>query len=97
MEGTGPVMYSVKTTSDFDKQFKKLDKSVQRIISKWINKHLDGCTDPRATGKGLVANLKGYWRYRIGDYRLVVEIRDSELVIVAVSVAHRSEVYSKNF
>lgn len=88
-------MYSVKTTPNFEKQFKKLDKSVQRIIAKWIHRHLENCTDPRAAGKGLVANLSGYWRYRIGDYRLIVEIRDEELVIVAVSVAHRSAVYSR--
>lgn len=45
---------------------------------------------PRAIGKGLVANLSGYWRNRrIGDCRLIDEIRDEELVIVAVSVAHR--------
>jgi len=86
-------MYTIKTTEDFDKQIRKLDKSVQILILKWIKKHLDGCNDPRATGKGLVANLKGYWRYRIGNYRLIVEIKDKELVIVAISIAHRSEVY----
>lgn len=88
-------MYTVKTTSDFEKQFKKLDKSVQRMIAKWIQKHLENCADPRATGKGLVANLQGYWRYRIGDYRLIAEIQDEELLIIAISVAHRSEVYGK--
>lgn len=86
-------MYTIKTTEDFDKQIRKLDKSVQILILKWIKKHLDGCNDPRATGKGLVANLRGYWRYRIGNYRLIVEIKDKELVIVAISIAHRSEVY----
>lgn len=39
-------------------------------------------------------NLRTYWRYRVGDYRVVCEIRDSELVIVAVLIGHRSEVYS---
>ena len=50
-------MYVVKTTSNFDKQFKKLDRSVQRMIAKWIRNHLENCTNPRATGKGLVANV----------------------------------------
>lgn len=90
------MKYTLVTTEDFEKQFKKLDRSVQVIIVRWIKKHLEDCEDPRVYGKVLSANLKGYWRYRIGDYRLLVEIRDEELVIVAVSIAHRSEVYNRD-
>ena len=86
-------MYSLITTSDFDKAFRKLDRSVQIMISKWIHKHLDNCDDPRAFGKGLSGNLKGWWRYRIGNYMLLVEIKDDELVIVAIEISHRSQVY----
>ena len=86
-------MYSLITTSDFDKAFRKLDRSVQIMISKWIHKHLDNCDDPRTFGKGLSGNLKGWWRYRIGNYRLLVEIKDDELVIVAIEISHRSQVY----
>ncbi|MBR3375198.1 MAG: type II toxin-antitoxin system RelE/ParE family toxin [Firmicutes bacterium] len=86
-------MYSLITTSDFDKAFRKLDRPVQIMISKWIHKHLDNCDDPRAFGKGLSGNLKGWWRYRIGNYRLLVEIKDEELVIVAIEISHRSQVY----
>jgi len=86
-------MYSIYTTSDFVKQFKKLDKSVQIMVSKWIKKHLKNTDNPRAQGKPLTANLKGYWRYRIGNYRLLAEINDSELTIVAIEIAHRSTVY----
>ena len=86
-------MYSVETTPTFDKQFGKLDKSVQQLIAKWIRKHLINCENPRAQGKGLTANLKGYWRYRIGGYRLLVEIIDEQLVIIAVDIGHRREIY----
>ncbi len=86
-------MYSLITTSDFDKAFRKLDRSVQIMISNCIHKHLDNCDDPRAFGKGLSGNLKGWWRYRIGNYRLLVEIKDDELVIVAIEISHRSQVY----
>lgn len=86
-------MYSLITTSDFDKAFRKLDRSVQIMISKWIHKHLDNCDDPRAFGKGLSGNLRGWWRYRVGNYRLLVEIKDDELVIVAIEISHRSQVY----
>ncbi|MDV0824807.1 type II toxin-antitoxin system RelE family toxin [Klebsiella quasipneumoniae] len=49
--------------------------------------------DPRDAGKALTGNLRTYWRYRVGDYRVICEIRDAELVIVAVEIGHRSEVY----
>ena len=88
-------MYTVKTTDDFDRQLKKMDRSVQIMIVKWIRKHLLDCEDPRVTGKALTANLKGYWRYRIGDYRLIAEIRDDELLIIAVDIGHRRAVYSR--
>lgn len=86
-------MYTIETTARFDKEFKKLDRYTQRMIKSWIIKNLDVCSDPRLHGKGLTTNKSGQWRYRIGDYRLICEIRDSELIILALSVGHRSEVY----
>lgn len=85
--------YSVETTSRFDKEFKKLDNYTKRMIKAWINKYLIGCTDPRQHGKGLTANRSGQWRYRIGDYRLICQIEDDRLVILALNIGHRSEVY----
>lgn len=87
------MAYKFYTSSEFDKQFKKLDKSVQRTINKWIQAHLINTEDPYAFGKALVGNLKGYWRYRIGSYRLLAKINDNELVIIAVDIDHRSVVY----
>ena len=87
------MRYSVLTTARFEREFKKLDRYTQRIIKSWIEKNLVGCVDPRQHGKGLTANRSGQWRYRIGDYRLICEIQDNELVILALSVGHRREVY----
>ncbi|MBR3070101.1 MAG: type II toxin-antitoxin system RelE/ParE family toxin [Lachnospiraceae bacterium] len=88
------MTYTLETTSRFDKEFKKLDRYTQRMIKAWIEKNLIGCTDPRIHGKGPTANRSGQWRYRIGDYRLICSIEDSRLVILALSVGHRSEIYS---
>ena len=87
------MSYQVETTTRFDREFKKLDKYTQRMLNTWISKHLLNCTDPRQYGKGLTANRSGQWRYRIGDYRLICEIQDDKLVILALSVGHRREVY----
>lgn len=85
--------YSVETTTRFDKEFKKLDSYTKCMIKAWIEKNLIGCTDPRQHGKGLTANRSGQWRYRIGDYRLICQIEDDRLVILALNIGHRSEVY----
>jgi len=87
------MTYKVETTVRFDREFKKLDRYTQRMIKAWIDKNLVDCSDHRLHGKGLTANRSGHWRYRIGDYRLICEIRDSELVILALTVGHRREVY----
>lgn len=86
-------MYRIEYSNQFIKQLNKLDKYNQKLILKWIKNHIYHCENPRIYGKGLTANLTGYWRYRIADYRLIVEINDKDLVIVAVSVAHRRDVY----
>ncbi len=87
------MSYRVETTPRFDKEFKKLDRYTMKIIKGWIEKHLEGCDNPRAHGKGLSANRAGQWRYRIGDYRLICHIEDDRLVILALSVGHRRDVY----
>lgn len=88
------MSYKVKSTPEFDREFKKLDRNIQRMIKAWIEKNLQGCKNPRSHGKGLTANRSGQWRYRIGDYRLICLIKDGELVILALSVGHRREVYN---
>ena len=87
------MIYQIVTTDKFDKSFKKLDKQTQKIIKAWIEKNLMGCENPRRHGKGLTANKSGQWRYRVGDYRILAEIRDNELVLVLVEVGHRSRIY----
>ncbi len=87
------MKYKVETTSRFDKEFKKLDRYTMKLIKAWIEKNLVDCEDPRRHGKGLTANRSGQWRYRIGDYRLICEIQDARLIILALSVGHRREIY----
>ncbi len=71
---------------------KKLDKTIRQRIEKFIDELID-MEDPRTRGKGLTANRKGQWRYRVGDYRIICEIQDNVLIILVLEIAHRSEVY----
>ena len=87
------MSYQVETTSLFDGEFKQLEKYTKLMLKAWIEKNLQSCEDPCRHGKGLTANRSGQWRYRIGDYRLICHIADDRLVILALSIGHRKEVY----
>lgn len=89
------MKYSVETTARFDNEFKKLDRYTQRMIKNWIGNNLVEAENPRQRGRGLTANRSGQWRYRIGDYRLICQINDNKLVILALSVGHRREIYKE--
>ena len=88
-------MYQVQFSEKALRELKKLDKHTVMLIMAWIKKNLDGCTDPRVHGKGLTANRSGEWRYRVGDYRILAEIKDDTITILVLSVGHRSNVYDR--
>ena len=79
-------MYRLETTPKFDREFKKLDKYTQKIIISWIRKNFINCSNPYLHGKALRV---GQLRYRIGSYRLICEIQDNQLVILALSIDHQ--------
>lgn len=89
------MCYSVEYTPQALKELKKLDKQTRALIIGWIERNLVGCENPRQHGKGLTANRSGQWRYRIGDYRVIAEIQDNKVVIMVLSVGHRSDIYKK--
>ena len=86
-------MYKLIIPPKVEKTLKKLDKHESKKIYNWLKNKIEGCSDPRQHGKALTANLSGLWRYRIEDYRVIVKIVDDELIIVAVSIDHRKQIY----
>ena len=88
-------MYNVEVTPKCRRELKKLDPYIQKMILAWIRKNLVGCDDPRIQGKALKGVYAGLWRYRIGDYRIICEINDDKLIILTLTVGHRSSVYLK--
>jgi mRNA interferase RelE/StbE len=88
--------YSVIFSETADKQLSKMDRYVAKRILDWAEKYLEGTTNPRMQGRGLTGNLSGFWRYRVGKYRLIADIRDDEIVIEIISVGHRSNIYGSS-
>lgn len=86
-------MWRLEFSKRADKQLSKMDPGVRRVIIAWLLKNIDGCVDLRAHGKGLTANRSGKWRYRVGDYRILCEIKDDELIVLAIEIGHRRDIY----
>lgn len=70
-----------------------MDKPTQKLLTTWIKSNLNNIDDPRKIGKSLSGNRSNQWRYRKGKYRIIVDIRDKELVILLLDIGHRKDIY----
>lgn len=75
-----------------NKDFENLDKSIQKQILKKLL-FIESLNNPKDDGKPLAGNLLGLWRYRSGDYRIIVQILDKKLIILVVKISHRKNIY----
>ena len=87
------MKYKVIFTEKAQKQLKKLDRQTSALIIGWLEKNIENCENPRVHGKGLVENKSGQWRYRVGNYRVICEIQDKEIIVLVLEVGHRREIY----
>ena len=86
------MSYRIIYSDDSLKQLKKMDNHAQTLITSYM-RNIEKLEEPRAKGKALSANLRGFWRYRISDYRVICEIQDDEIIIIVVEIGHRSNIY----
>lgn len=74
-------------------QLRKLDKQTAWRIVDFLDERVAGPGNPRSTGKALSGPLGGFWRYRVGDCRVICDIQDGALRVLVVQVGNRREVY----
>lgn len=87
------MAWKIEFLPEAAKELKKLDRAVTARIIKTLEERIAVLDDPRTLGTALVGEHAGYWRWRIGDYRVVARIEDERVLILVVRVAHRREVY----
>jgi mRNA interferase RelE/StbE len=75
------------------KELRKFDAETQSRILKWLRQTIATVDNPRRTGKALKGRLRGLWRYRVGNYRLICQIQDEHVMVLVVRVSHRGSVY----
>ena len=86
-------VWRVEFDRDAARDLRKLDTTTQRQILRYLRERIATADDPRRFGHALSHDLKGLWRYRVGDYRIVASIEDDRFIVLVVIVGHRREVY----
>lgn len=84
-------------TIEFDpravRDLKKLDRPVQRRVLSFLRDRVASAADPRSIGEALAGPQARFWKYRLGDFRIICQIRDAEILVLVVRIGHRSDVY----
>jgi len=87
------LAWTIEYTDAARRQLRKLDKQSARRILDYMDKRVAPLEDARSLGKALHGPLGDLWRYRVGDFRIICELRDKEIWIVVVRVGNRKDVY----
>ena len=85
--------WKIEFTSEAQKQFKKLDKHSQREIQSYLNERILKLEHPKLSGKPLINDLKGFWRYRVDKFRIICKIQEDKLIILVIKIGKRQGVY----
>jgi mRNA interferase RelE/StbE len=77
-----------------ERELRKIDRPVRERLLLFLRERIRGTEDPRRHGEPLRGpELGKYWKYRVGDYRIICSIQDQRLVVLVVGIGHRREVY----
>jgi len=88
------LAWRIEFAESVAKRLRKLDPAVSRRLTQFLRERVAPLDDPRSLGAALKGDELGqFWKYRVGDYRIIAEIIDREIRIVVIRVGHRREVY----
>lgn len=85
------MVYKIVVKKKIEKKLKKFGKDLERRMLDYLE--LRVALNPYNYGKSLSGNLSNYWRYRVGNYRIICKIKDEELIILIIEINHRSTIY----
>lgn len=95
--GSGPrsgrAGWAVEFVPAAVRDLKRLDRAAAARILATLESRIASLPDPRTLGSPLKGDHDGYWRWRVGDYRIVARIEDERITILVVRIAHRRQVY----
>ncbi len=88
------MTWRIEINDDARKELAKLDRQVAQRITAFLRERVAVLDDPRSIGEALKGSKLGeFWKYRVGDYRIIASIEDGALCILVVKIGNRREVY----
>ena len=88
------MAYTVELSESAERELGKLDSPQAKRILKFLHQRVAKLDDPRSVGEALHGSRLGeFWKYRVGDYRLICKIEDDGLIVLVLRVGHRKEIY----
>ncbi|MBC7751323.1 MAG: type II toxin-antitoxin system RelE/ParE family toxin [Candidatus Saccharibacteria bacterium] len=88
------MVWTIEIESAAERELKKLDPQIAKRILLFLHERVTSLEDPRAIGEALKGSKSGsYWKYRVGDYRIISRIEDEVLCVIVVKIGNRREVY----
>jgi mRNA interferase RelE/StbE len=94
MKWRNALAWLIEFEAEAEKELKKLDIQVARRILKFLRERVAVLENPRSIGAALTGSTLGdYWKYRVGDYRIVADIQDRRLCVQVVRLGNRREIY----
>ena len=88
------MAWTIEYAQSSRKPMERLDPMVRRRIRAFLSERIALMDDPRLIGDALQgARFAGMWRYRVGDYRILVDIRDDVVTVIVIGIGHRGDVY----
>jgi mRNA interferase RelE/StbE len=89
------MAWSVEVTPTARKQLEELDPPIARRILSFLSQRVEKLDDPRQIGERLHGTLSQFWKYSVGDYRLICSLEHDRFVVLVLRVGHRREIYSR--
>lgn len=86
-------MWRIEISKRAFKTLQNLDSATQKLILSYLDERVAKLDNPKTHGKALVGKLKGLWRYRVGDYRIICRLEKETITILVLDIGHRRDIY----
>jgi mRNA interferase RelE/StbE len=88
------MAWKIELSAQVDRDLARFDPQQTKRILKFLHERLAPLDNPRSIGQALHGSrLDEFWKYRVGDYRLICKIEDDRLLVLVLRVGHRKEIY----
>ena len=88
------MAWQIEIGEDAEKELGKMDRQHARRIVRFLRERVAAFDNPRSIGEALKgSDLGEFWKYRVGDYRIISKIEDGKMTVLVIRVGNRREVY----